>query len=231
MGSMIIPFLIFIVVVAVLMVAFMGGDSGKKKQGPKVIGCPPGFNPSLAYMEKYGETGIAYDEGQKLLCVLHQGKNQSQVVSPASILAAAILEDGILLGKSARTDEQGKALLSTMLTEEIKTMFQGVTEASGTTTDGGIKPTSQTLELKILINDPDNPVQVINFLSMEAKKGGLIYNEASAHAKNWQELVSFLIRQAGRTTAASPQPPATQTSTNYPPSSPTKAAPTAVGIS
>ncbi|MEC4672797.1 MAG: hypothetical protein VST68_01285 [Nitrospirota bacterium] len=199
MGSMIIPIVIFIVVVAVLMLAFMGGDSAKKKQGPQVIGCPPGFNPGLAYMEKYGETGIAYDETQKLLCVLHQGTNQSRVVSPSDILAAAFLEDGVVLAKSVRTDEQGKALLSSLLTEESKAIFQDAPEESATTGDGTIKNTSQTIEQKILINDPANPVQTINFLNMEAKKGGLIYNEASAQAKNWQDLLGFLIRLAGKT--------------------------------
>ncbi len=230
MGSMIIPLLIFIVAVAVLMVAFMGGGSDKKKQSPKVIGCPPDFNPSLAYMEKYGETGIAYDEAQKLLCILHQGQNQSRVVSPANILASAILEDSVLLAKSSRTDEQGKALLSTLLTEEMKAMFQGATEAQETTQDGAIKATSQSLELKILINDPDNPIQIINFLTMEAKKGGLIYNEASAHAKNWQELVSFLIRLAGKTTKSDFQPSATQPNRNHYPVSPTTSASTTVGM-
>ena len=205
MESVFIPILIFIIVVAVLMVLFMGGDSGKKNQGPKIIGCPPGFNPALAYMEKYGETGIAYDETQKLLCVLHQETNQSRVLSPANILAAAFLEDGMVLAKSLRTDEQGKALLSSLLTEEIKVLFEDITEASTTTPEGANKPTSQTIELKILINDPDNPVQTLNFLNMEAKRGGLIYNEASANAKNWQDLLGFLIRLAGKKT---PQPQA-----------------------
>ena len=204
MGSMIIPIIVFVIVVAVLMLVLMGGNSGKKKQGPNVIGCPPGFNPGLAYMEKYGETGIAYDETQKLLCLLHQESGQSRVVAPADILAAAFLEDGVVLGKSVRTDEQGKTHLSSILTEEIKAMFQDAPEASATTPDEIAKPTSQTIELKILVNDPDTPVQTINFLNMEAKKGGLIYNEASVNAKNWQDLLGFLIRIAGKT------PPQTQ---------------------
>lgn len=210
MGSMVIPVTLFIIIVAVLMVALMGGDSSNNKQAPKIVGCPPDFNPALAYVEKYGETGIAYDETQKLLCILHQETNQSRIVSPTNILAAAILEDGVVLAKSVRTDEQGKALLTSLLTEEIKVQFQDAPDASTTAQAETIKPTSQTIEMKILINDPDNPVQIINFLNMEAKKGGIIYNEASGHAKNWQDLLGFLIRLAGKTTAQTPTQTAPQ---------------------
>ena len=230
MGSMTIVLVMFIAVVAVGMVFFMGGDSGKKKKSMKITGCPPGFKPSLAYMEKYGEIGVAYDETQKLLCVIRQGMNQPRLVSPANILAAAIVEDGVVLAKSVRTDEQGKSLLSSLLTEEIKAMFQDAPDASATTPEGTIKPTTQTIELKVLINDPDNPVQVINFLNMEAKKGGLIYNEASGHAKNWQDLLSFLIRLAGKTNQTTP---ASQIPSKHPPASSSipHPTPTAVGLS
>ena len=206
MGVMTIVFLVFVLALALGLVVFMGGDSSKKKGPPNIPGCPPGFQPSLAYVEKYGETGIAYDETKKLLCILHTGDKESEIVSPANVLAVAILEDGSVLAKSVRTDEEGKSLLSTILTDEIKAMFQDAPDAAASGKEGTIKHVSQTIEMKILINNTDNPVQVINFLNMEAKKGGLIYNEASGHAKNWQDLLSFVIRQAGKT----PQQPLAQ---------------------
>jgi len=199
MGLMTIVFVVFILAVALGMVLFMGGDPGSRKESGKIPGCPPGFHPSLAFMEKYGETGIAYDEAQKLLCILHQGDNQSRTVPPKDLLATAILEDGNVQANSVRTDDEGKTLLSNLLTDDRKAVFQEVPDSAGTTPVGIIKPTSQTIELKILINDQDNPVESINFLNMEAKKGGIIYNEARAQAKNWQDLLGFLMRQAGKT--------------------------------
>ena len=202
---MLIPVVIFVIVMALLMLFLMGGNSEKKPQGPKIIGCPPGFKPSLAYMEKYGEHGIAYDETQKAVCLLHQGTNHSRILTPSNILAAAIVEDGTILAKASRTDDQGKALISSLLTEEMKSLFQDSPESSAPTQNGTVKSSSQTIELKILINDPDSPVHIITFLNMEAKRGGLIYNEATSHAKNWQDLLSFLIRFAGKQPAPTPQ--------------------------
>jgi len=207
MDILLVSLLIFLFVAGVF-VFTLGGKPSSNNNGSKIpaMACPPGFSPSLAYLEKYDGTGIAYDEKQKAICMLQPDAQHSPTISYKDILVAAVIEDGSLVAKSMRTDEPGKQLLSHILSEEIKVLFQDNTEqAEGeqNTPSGG---TSSNIQLRILINNPEHPVHQIHFLNMEAKKRGVIHNEAVAQVKNWQDLLSFLIRQAGKTGQPPTQP-------------------------
>ena len=198
MDLLLVGLLIFLFIGGVFVFTLGGKPSSNKATTIPAMSCPPGFSPSLAYLEKYGDTGIAYDEKQKAICILQPDTQNSQIISYTNILAAAVIEDGSLVAKSVRTQEPGKKLLSQNLSEEIKVLFQDNTEQSEgeqKTHSGG---TSSNIQLRIIINNPEHPVHQIHFLNMEAKKGGVIHNEAVLQVKNWQDLLSFLIRLADK---------------------------------
>lgn len=199
--------LIFLFVASVFIFTLGGKPTASQATTIPAMACPPGFSPSLAYLEKYGDTGIAYDEKQKAICILQPDTQHSQIISYTNILAAAVIEDGSLVAKSVRTEDPGKKLLSQNLSEEIKDLFQDNTEQSEgeqKTHSGG---TSSNIQLRIIINNPEHPVHQIHFLNMEAKKGGVIHNEAALQVKNWQDLLSFLIRLADKAGSQPGQPP------------------------
>lgn len=202
MDMLIVSVLIFFIVVGILAFTLGGGSNANKTSA---LAYPAGFTPSLAYKEKFGDNGIAYDEKQKAICILKPEGQLSPVISYQNILAAAVLEDDILAAKSVRADEPGKQLLSHILSEDIKALFQNNTEQEG----GDQKPSSSgissSIEFRILVNHPEEPVHHIYFLNMEAKKGGVIHNEAVGHVKNWQDLLSYLIRLAGKQPTQTPQ--------------------------
>jgi hypothetical protein len=198
MDILLVSLLIFLFVGGVFAFTLGGRPSSNKASTIPAMSCPPGFSPSLAYLEKYGDTGIAYDEKQKAICILQPDTQNSQIIFYQNILAVAVSEDGSLVAKSERTDEPGKKLLAENLSEETKVLFQDNTEQSEgerKTPPGG---TSSNIDLRILINNPEHPVLQIHFLNMEAKKGGVIYNEAVAQVNNWQDLLSFLIKLASK---------------------------------
>ncbi len=198
MDILLVSLLIFLFVAGVFVFTLGGKPLSNTATTIPPMAWPPGFSPSLSYLEKYGDTGIAYDEKQKAICILQPDVQHSQIISYKDILVAAVVEDGSLVAKSMRTDEPGKQLLSHILSEEITVLFQDHTEQ----TEGEQKiPSggpSSNIQLRILINNPEHPVHHIHFLNMEAKKGGLIHNEAVVQVKNWQDLLSFLIRMAGK---------------------------------
>ena len=207
MDLLLVGLLIFLFVAGVFVFTLGGRPSSNTASTIPAMACPPGFSPSLSYLENYGDTGIAYDEKQKAICMLQPDAQHSQTISYKDILVAAVFEDESLVAKSIRTDESGKQLLSQNLSEEIKVLFQDHAEqAEGEqkTPSGG---TSSNIQLRILINNSEHPVHQIHFLNMEAKKGGLIHNEAVAQVKNWQDLLSFLIRMAGKVGSQPDQTP------------------------
>lgn len=122
----------------------------------------------------------------------------SQTFWHQSILATAAFEDDCLIAKSVRTDETGKQLLARILSEKIKTRFQDKAESVEGESRAPSRGTSSSIELRILVNNPEFPVYHITFLNMEAKKGGVIYNDAMRYIQNWQDLLSYLIRLAGK---------------------------------
>ncbi len=207
MDILLVSLLIFLFVAGVFVFTLGGKPLSNTATTIPPMAWPPGFSPSLSYLEKYGDTGIAYDEKQKAICILQPDVQHSQIISYKDILVAAVIEDGSLAAKSMRTDEPGKQLLSHILSEEITVLLQDHTEQ----TEGEQKipsgGTSSNIQLRILINNPEHPVYQIHFLNMEAKKGGVIHNEAVAQVKNWQDLLSFLIRMADKAGSQPGQPP------------------------
>lgn len=207
MDILIVSLFMFFIVAGIL--AFtLGGEGAKNKVSEKfALACPPGFTPGLAYKEKYGDNGIAYDEKQKSICIMKPEGQPSPVISYQNILAVAVFEDDILTAKSVRADETGKQLLSHIFADDIKALFQDKAEQGDEDQkppSGGI---SSSIEFRILVNNAEEPVHYIHFLNMEAKKGGVIHNEAVGHVKNWQDLLSYLIRLAGKPVAQPTQPP------------------------
>lgn len=224
MDILLVSLVIFIIVGGILVFTLGGIGSGNKTTTKPALACPPGFSPSLAYKEKYGDNGIAYDEQQKAICILKPQDQPSPVFSYQEILAAAVFEDEILTAKSVRADDTGKQLLSQILTEDLKALFQDNEENGGEDQKPSSLGTSNAIELRILISHPEHPFHQIHFLNMEAKKGGVIHKEAIDHGKNWQDLLSYLIRLAGKPSPQAPQAPTTSGSEQTPQPEPATAA-------
>lgn len=222
MDILIVSIFIFFIVGGILAFVLGGGGQTNKASATSALACPPGFSPSLAYQEKYGDNGIAYDEKQKAICILKPEGQLSPVIAYEKILAAAVFEDDILTAKSVRADDPGKQLLSNILSEDMKALFQDKAEQGSEDKKSSSGGTSSQIELRILVNNPEQSIHQIHFLNMEAKKGGVIHNEAVDHVKNWQDLLSYLIRLAGKPVAQPTQ--ATQTQSPQPSSEPEPAA-------
>ena len=47
-----------------------------------------------------------------------------------------------------------------------------------------------------LVHDQDEPIHVVNFLDMETKEGGILFEKAISTAKHWQYVMEGLILQA-----------------------------------
>lgn len=198
MSTLIMSFFVMFLVVLIFTLFLTGGQASTKDREQPTIACPPGFSPSLVYVDSYGGTSVAYDEHQQAIYLIKPDGQPPLLVPRHNILASAFFEDNTLIAKSLRSDEEGKQLLAHLVTEDIQVMFQDQQDQLKISEETGGRGLCSGIDLKILINDRDQPVYTINFLNMEAKRGGLIYNEAIGYGKTWQNILSFLIRQAGK---------------------------------
>jgi len=198
MDIIVVSLFFVLLLVGILAVTFGGSQAPVKGSTEPTIVCPPGFSPSQAFKEKYGDSGIAYDDKQKAIYLVQGNSQLNRTFWCQDILASALFEDESLVAISVRTDEQGKECLMHMLSEEIKDLFQDTTEQPEGEHQPSTGRTSKSIDLRILINNPEQPVYQIHFLNMEAKKGGVIHRDAIGQGKNWQDLLSYLIRLAGK---------------------------------
>ncbi|MCZ6580373.1 MAG: hypothetical protein O6840_01940 [Nitrospirae bacterium] len=161
------------------------------------MGCPAHFNPTQFYVDKNGGEGIGFSEGQKSICLVKPDTSNTKVLPIKDLLLSEVLENGTVVAKSSRSDDKGKELLAKIHTFNAKASSEQDPEQATSSENGNSSGNTNSIELRILVND-DDPVHVVSFLNMESKKGGLIYSVAATQAKIWQDIMSSLIKKAGQ---------------------------------
>lgn len=193
-----------ILVLGVLFVFFVPFRDGShrepslnKETRETFVGCPAHFNPTQFYVDKDGGDGISFSEGQKSICLVKPDTSNTKVLPIKDLLLSEVLENGTVVAKSSRSDDKGKELLAKIHTVNAKASSEQDPEQATSSENGNSSGNTNSIELRILVND-DDPVHVVSFLNMESKKGGLIYNVAATQAKIWQDIMNSLIKKAGQ---------------------------------
>ena len=193
-----------ILVLGVLFVFFVPFRDGShrepslnKETRQTFVGCPAHFNPTQFYVDKDGGEGIGFSEGQKSICLVKPDTSNTKVLPIKDLLLSEVLENGTVVAKSSRSDDKGKELLAKIHTFNAKASSEQDPEQATSSENGNSSGNTNSIELRILVND-DDPVHVVSFLNMESKKGGLIYNVAATQAKIWQDIMNSLIKKAGQ---------------------------------
>lgn len=184
-------------------------DSNNKKNAASSIQTVDEFTPTDSYVDSEGGSLIAFDESRrKILLGMGLGaKMHKKAFAYKDILSAELLEDGISVTKTSRTSQAATALLGGILFGGVGAVVGALT--STTTTAGKVK----RLDLKIVVNDTQAPVYLVNFQNVEAKKGGIINKAAVEQAQKWAAILTVIMRQAdeadkeaGRAVQALPAP-------------------------
>ncbi len=187
-----------ILVLGVLFVFFVPREPSLNKETRETfVGCPAHFNPTQFYVDKDGGEGIGFSEGQKSICLVKPDTSNTKVLPIKDLLLSEVLENGTVVAKSSRSDDKGKELLAKIHTFNAKASSEQDPEQATSSENGNSSGNTNSIELRILVND-DDPVHVVSFLNMESKKGGLIYNVAATEAKIWQDIMNSLIKKAGQ---------------------------------
>ena len=187
-----------ILVLGVLFLFFVPREPSLNKETRETfVGCPAHFNPTQFYVDKDGGEGIGFSEGQKSICLVKPDTSNTKVLPIKDLLLSEVLENGTVVAKSSRSDDKGKELLAKIHTFNAKASSEQDPEQATSSENGNSSGNTNSIELRILVND-DDPVHVVSFLNMESKKGGLIYNVAATEAKIWQDIMNSLIKKAGQ---------------------------------
>lgn len=168
--------------------------SGNRKAINDLILNTKNFSVDSQYVSPDGTTGIAIDEGRAKVCLVRKAgeKFKSRVVAHRDILSSEIHENGQTVTKSVRSSQIGRAVVGGLLAGGVGAVIGGL---SGNKID---KSKITQLDLRLVVNDPSEPVHDVRFLTMESAKDSILYKTAAEDARQWQARMDVLIKRAER---------------------------------
>lgn len=152
------------------------------------------FEASKGMISNDLKNGIAIDLKRNKLCILknQEGNVYTNIYSYKDLLETEVLEDGIEVTKTARGSQLGGVLIGGLLLGGVGAVIGGL---SGKKTNIN---KIYSIDLKIIVNDTASPMIIFNFFkSQEGKeKSSLEYKTNIQEAKEWNSLLSVLIKKA-----------------------------------
>ncbi|HLP97781.1 MAG TPA: SHOCT domain-containing protein [Sideroxyarcus sp.] len=190
--------LIGIVLALVFVLAIVAGIlqsieiSKKKKTMEAYLSDIPDFSVTQKVIGNDGATGLAIDEQRKKVCLIdHRQQNVScRIVAYQDLLSSEIFEDGSTVTKTVRSSQLGGALIGGLALGGVGAIIGGL--SGNTKTSGKVK----RIDLRITVNDTQAPLHDVNFMNLETKSDGIIYQSAMKTARHWHGLVEVLIKRA-----------------------------------
>jgi hypothetical protein len=145
------------------------------------------FECSDKYISKTFGTSIAYDSSRRKICFLTN--NETKIYEYKDIIQSELDIDGETVLKQSLSGTIGRSVIGGVLGGGVGAII------GGTTGSKKGKENIKSIELKITINDATNPICRVNFMNVEAKKGGLTYELNYIDAEQWHGIITVLIKK------------------------------------
>ncbi len=182
-------FLIFLVITALAGLFFvLTLQPGTTPSSQKAIE-GTSFIPSQMFLSPDGNSGLAVNEQSHQICLLGKPSRPPQILPISKLIGSVLVKNGEILGEGKRS--QPKEIVQ-FLRELQRTEESIIRELHPPSPQG----TNQRVDLLILIHHEINPIHVVNFLDMDTKEGGILFEKAMGAAKHWHYVLDGLILQA-----------------------------------
>ena len=185
--------IIFIMIVALLVVGLILlslGNSSRSQTLPSTTFEDSNFTPTQMYLDNAGGVGIALNESTKTLCMIQSSTLPPRLLHFTDIVASFVLKNNSIIHKTLRSNPKEFAIMAKEMQGRL------ALGAGQDSTHPNPKDQTQKIDLHLVIHDQEHPIHTVNFLDMDAKEGGVIYEKAMVSAKHWHHLMSDLIQQA-----------------------------------
>ena len=179
-------FLVFIVLGAIFLTLSLSPAS-KKEQGHPIRGTS--FIPSQMFIGHDGLGGIAVNDKTLRICLLKNPAMPPRLLPISDLVGSFLVKNGEISGEGRRTGP--KALISFQ-----KVMHSNVERLIKSWQTTASHQDNQRIDLIVLLHDEHDPLHVVNFLDMETKEGGILYEKALGTATHWHNVLDGLILQA-----------------------------------
>ncbi|MGE3785496.1 MAG: SHOCT domain-containing protein [Nitrospirales bacterium] len=177
---------VLLVILAILFVLNLPNKSSQE-QPARLPGVD--FLPTQMYRGSDGMVGLAINEETYQLCLLKNSTRPPRIFPVKDLIGSFLVKNGEMIGQALRTRPQkNHAFLKT-----VQSQLTALIGSSDSPQSGG---SNQRIDLIVAVHDEEDPLHVVNFLDMETKEGGILYEKAISTAKHWHSLVDGLILKA-----------------------------------
>ena len=149
------------------------------------------FIPSQMFMNNDGLGGIAVNDKTLQFCLLKNPECPPRMLHISHLVGSFLVRNGEILGEGKRTGPKALISFQKIMHSHVKKLVRSSQASSS-------QPGNQRIDLLVLIHDEDDPLHTINFLDMETKEGGILYEKALGTANHWHNVLDGLILQADR---------------------------------
>lgn len=172
---------------AIMVTVSMGPPTKNKKEESRIQGTS--FIPSQMFMSTDGHGGIAVNDQTLKICLLHSPTVPPRLIHISNLVGSFLVKNGEVLNETLRTAP--KSLISF-----LELMHPNAERLIKSWQNSPSQKDNQRIDLMVWIHDEDEPFHVVNFLNMETKEGGILFEKSIDTATHWHKVLNGLIIQA-----------------------------------
>lgn len=182
-------FFVFWVLLVLGAILLMLSLSPSGKKGPQKPIKGTNFIPSHMFMSNDGHCGLAVNDQSLRLCLLKNPEIPPQLLPISGLVGSFLVKNGEFLVKRLRTGPKALISFQTIMHSNVERLI-----SSWRTTAS--PHDNQRIDLIVLTHNESDPLHVVNFLDMETKEGGILYEKALSTATHWHAMMNDLILHA-----------------------------------
>ena len=180
--------LVVVVVVGGIFFILSHTPQGETESAKKIEGT--NFIPSQMFMGNDGLGGVAVNERTHQICLFKSPTAPPILLPITDLLGSYLVKNGEILGEGKRSYPKEIVTFVSGLHRKKESLIKNlyITSPRG----------NERIDLLIVVHDFDDPILVVNFLDMETKEGGILFEKAMSTATHWHYVLDGLILEADR---------------------------------
>ncbi|MGP0592573.1 hypothetical protein ACTRXD_08515 [Nitrospira sp. T9] len=178
---------VYLALGAIMLTVSLSPKTKNKKEETRIQGTS--FIPSQMFMGTDGVGGIAVNDQTLKICLLHSAAVPPRLIHISSLVGSFLVKNGEVLRETLRTFPKSLISFQELMHPNAERLIKSWQNSPS-------QKDNQRIDLMVWIHDEDEPFHVVNFLNMETKEGGILFEKSLDTATHWHKVLNGLILQA-----------------------------------
>ncbi|WNM62007.1 hypothetical protein [Candidatus Nitrospira neomarina] len=184
---MFIVLVVYLALGAIMLTLSLSPKTKNKKEETRIQGTS--FVPSQMFMSTDGHGGIAVNEHNLNICLLQTPTVPPRLLHISNLVGSFLVKNGAVLNETLRTAPKSLISFQELMHPNAERLIKSWQTSSS-------QKDNQRIDLMVWIHDEDEPFHAVNFLNMETKEGGILFEKSLDTATHWHKVLKGLIHQA-----------------------------------